>query len=315
MPRKSSSSSTTAGANPPTATVTGALRRIWWIPLLRGLALIVLGLLLMVEPLEVLRTLVVVFAVFLLVDGVVAVLQGLANRDQQGWRWWLVQGVVDVAFAVIIVAWPSVTALALFYLLVVWALVLGIAAIIGAAALLRNRDLAWPWLLTVGLLSTLFGLLLITKPQTAEGVLSVTVTVFGIYAFASGAIYVVSAFSVRSVAQYIDKALDGESPVLDAIVERRAQTARVADARAEDKQAVRDDKQAVREEAQRVTGGIIVLDDPDDVRPAPSAPVLGSADAQGAQPRLGEERVADEGHDVEDRVRHDQRHDAPPPPA
>jgi uncharacterized membrane protein HdeD (DUF308 family) len=315
MPRRSASSSTAASENPPAATVTGALRRIWWIPLLRGLALIVLGLLLMVEPLEVLRTLVVVFAVFLLVDGVVAVLQGLANRDQQGWRWWLVQGVVDVVFAVIIVAWPSVTALALFYLLVVWALVLGIAAIIGAAALLRNRDLAWPWLLTVGLLSTLFGLLLITKPQTAGGVLSVTVTVFGIYAFASGAIHVVSAFSVRSVAQYIDKALEGESPVLDAIVERRAQTARVADARAEDKQTVRDDKAAVREEAQRVTGGVIVLDDPDDVRPASSAPAVGSADAQGAQPRLGEERVADEGDDVEDRVRHDQRHDAPPPPA
>ena len=304
-------SSTSRDSHPPAATVTGALRRVWWIPLLRGLALIVLGLLLMVEPLEVLRTLVVVFAIFLLVDGVVAVLQGLVNRDQQGWRWWLVQGVIDVIFAVLIIAWPDVTALALFYLLVVWALVLGIAAIIGAAALLRNRDLAWPWLLTVGLLSTLFGLLLITKPQTAEGVLSVTVTVFGIYAFASGAIYVVSAFSVRSVAQYIDKALGGESPVLDAIVERRAQTARAADARAED-------KAAVREEAQRVTGGIIVLDDPDDAHriEAPgSADAPRSADAQGAQPRFGEQGVADERHDVEDGVRHDQRHDTPPTPA
>ena len=308
MARRSSTSSDT---HPPAATVTGALRRVWWIPLLRGLALIVLGLLLMVEPLEVLRTLVVVFAVFLLVDGVVAVLQGLVNRDQQGWRWWLVQGVIDVVFAVLIIAWPDVTALALFYLLVVWALVLGIAAIIGAAALLRNRDLAWPWLLTVGLLSTLFGLLLITKPQTAGGVLSVTVTVFGIYAFASGAIYVVSAFSVRSVAQYIDKALGGESPVLDAIVERRAETARVADARAEN-------KAAVREEERRVTGGIIVLEDPDDAHHIEAPGAAGaprSADAQGAQPRLGEQGVADERHDVEDGVRHDQRHDTPPTPA
>lgn len=290
-------SSTSHDTQEPAPTVTGALRRVWWIPLVRGLALIVLGLLLMIEPLEVLRTLVVVFAVFLLADGVVAALQGLVNRDQQGWRWWLVQGVVDVAFAVLVVAWPGVTALVLFYLLVVWALVLGIAAIIGAAALLRNRDLAWPWLLTVGLLSTLFGLLLLTKPQSSGGVLSVIVTVFGIYAFASGAIHVVSAFSVRSTAQYIDAALGGRSPVLDAIVERRAQTARAADARAED-------KAASREEAQRVTGGVIVLDDPDD-----------SSHAQGAQPRLGQERVADEGHDVEDGVRHDERHDAPPTPA
>ncbi|PFG34913.1 uncharacterized membrane protein HdeD (DUF308 family) [Sanguibacter antarcticus] len=300
MSRRSSTSSTAQKARQPAATVSGSLRRVWWIPLLRGLSLIVLGLLLMVEPLGVLSTLVVVFTVFLLIDGFVAVLQGLVNRDQQGWRWWLVQGAVDLVFAVMVVVWPSVTALALFYLLVVWALSLGVVAIIGAAALLRNRDLAWPWLLSVGLLSTLFGLMLLTKPQTVGGVLSVTVTVFGIYAFASGAVHVVSAFSVRSVAQYIDKALDGESPVLDAIVERRAESARAAGARAENKEAVRD-------EAKRLTGGIIVLDDPDDGH--------ASSDAQDTQPLLGKERVADERHHVEDRVGDDERHDAPAPPA
>ncbi|SDB90093.1 Uncharacterized membrane protein HdeD, DUF308 family [Sanguibacter gelidistatuariae] len=196
-------------------------RNMWRMPLLRGLALLALGVLLLVQPLSTLANLVYLFSAFLLLDGILAAAQGLLNRDQIGWRWWLVQGAVDAAFAVVIFVWPHATALVLFYLLLVWALVLGVVSIIGGVALLRNRDLGWPWLLTIGLISTLFGLMLTTKAQTSGSILDLVVVVFGLFAFVVGAVHIVSVFSMRWVAQEIDRALAGESLVVAGVAERR----------------------------------------------------------------------------------------------
>lgn len=197
-------------------------RPMWQMPLLRGLVLLALGVLLLVEPLTTLTSLVVLFSVYLLVDAILAAAQGLVNRDQVGWRWWLVQSAADVVFAVAIFVWPGPTPLALFYLLLVWALVLGIVSIVGGVTLLRNRDLGWSWLLTTGIISTLFGLMLLTKVQSAANVLDLVVVVFGLYAFVLGAVHVVSVFSMRWVAQEIDRALGGQSLVVAGVEGRRA---------------------------------------------------------------------------------------------
>lgn len=207
-------------------------RPMWQMPLLRGLALLALGLLLLVEPLTTLTNLIVLFAVFLLVDAALATAQGLVNRDQVGWRWWLVQSAVDVVFSIAIFLWPEPTPLVLFYLLLVWALVLGIVSIVGGVTLVRNRDLGWSWLLITGIISTLFGLMLLTKVQSATSVLDLVIVVFGLYAFVMGAVHVVSVFSMRWVAQEIDRALGGESLVVAGAVDRKAARTAAHDARA-----------------------------------------------------------------------------------
>lgn len=230
-------------------------RGLWIMPLIRGLLLVLLGLLLMVQPLGTLDRLIMLFGVFLLLDGVVAAVQGLVNRDQIGWRWWLVQGAVDVVFAVLVLVWPSATALVLFYLLVVWTLVLGVAAIAGSVALVRNRDLGWPWLLTIGLLSTLFGFLLVTRSQDASAALELVTVVFGIYAFVSGAVHVVSVFAIRSVAQEIDRALTGRSLVVDAMAARQVAAREAAEERAEAKAAATAEKKAEKQAAKEAGRG------------------------------------------------------------
>lgn len=206
---------------------------MWRMPLLRGLVLLALGVLLLVDPLTTLANLITVFSVFLLVDGILAAAHGLVTRDQVGWRWWLVQGAVSAIFGVTVFVWPQPTALVLFYLLLVWALVLGIVTIIGGVALAHNRDLGWSWLLTSGIISTLFGLMLVTRAPSAEGVgdlLDLLVVVFGLYAFVVGAVHIVSVFSMRWVAQEIDRALAGESLVVAGVTERAATRAAALDA-------------------------------------------------------------------------------------
>jgi uncharacterized membrane protein HdeD (DUF308 family) len=176
-------------------------RKVWWLPVVRGTLLIVLGLLLMIEPLEQLGTLRVVLGAFLVADGVLVAVQGFVHRRQVGSAWWLAQAGVNVVFGVVVALWPDLTATALYYVLAVWVLVLGITTIAGAAALVRNRDLGWAWMLAVGIVSVLFGILLVTRPLDSFDVLRLVAVVFALYAFVSGAIHVVSGFAVRAVAR------------------------------------------------------------------------------------------------------------------
>ncbi|MGN7701692.1 HdeD family acid-resistance protein [Cellulosimicrobium sp. ES-005] len=176
-------------------------RKVWWLPVVRGSLLVVLGLLLMIEPLEQLGTLRVVLGAFLVADGVLVAVQGFVHRRQVGSAWWLAQAGVNVVFGVVVALWPDLTATALYYVLAVWVLVLGITTIAGAAALVRNRDLGWAWMLAVGIVSVLFGVLLVTRPLDAFDVLRLVTVVFALYAFVTGAIHVVSGFAVRAVAR------------------------------------------------------------------------------------------------------------------
>lgn len=176
-------------------------RRVWWLPVARGAAFVVLGLLLMIEPLgelEVLRPLV---GVFLLLDAVLVLVQWLVHRHQLGSAWWLAQAAVNVLFGVAVAFWPDLEPTPLYYVLASWTIVLGIVTVVGGAALTRNRDLGWPWMLTFGLTAGLFGLLLVTRPLDSLDVLRLVTIVFALFAFVAGAIHLVSGFAVRSVSR------------------------------------------------------------------------------------------------------------------
>lgn len=186
--------------------VAAVLRSVWWLPVLRGVLMIVLGLLLLVEPLGTLVALVWVFGVFAVVDGAVVLLQALLARGRPGFGWLVVEGLVSIGFGALIMLWPDVTALVLFYLLALWVLVLGVTAVIVAVTQYRARDLAWSGTLVFGLIAFLFGLLLAIKPQ---GTVDVILTVYGLFAFVAGVVMLVSGFATRSLSRQL--AADGRA--------------------------------------------------------------------------------------------------------
>ena len=179
-----------------------ALRRIWWLPVLRGVVLLVLGLFMLVQPLGTVKALVWVFGVFAIIDGLIAIAQWLSNRKEPGAGWWLVSGLVGIAFGIIAVVWTGPTAQVIFYLIALWVLVIGALGIIAAVVLYRSRDIGWYWVLTFGLISFLFGLLLIMNPQTS---VSVIIVLLGLFAFVGGVVLVVSGFATKQMANDLDK--------------------------------------------------------------------------------------------------------------
>ena len=182
------------------ADVPSALSRAWWLPVLRGVVLLVLGLLMLVQPLWSVTALVWIFGIFAILDGLIVVAQWFMNRQEPGARWFLLSGVIGLTLGIVVVLWTPETALLLFYLIAGWVLLLGVLGVIASVVLYRARDAGWHWVLTFGLVNVLLGLLLLTHPQES---VTVVVVLLGLVAFVSGVVLVVGGFANKQAVRQL----------------------------------------------------------------------------------------------------------------
>src|SRR5262245_51076030 len=92
------------------------LAQNWWALALRGGLAILFGLVALFYPLPTLLSLVIVFAIFALVDGVFAVagaLRAMARREP--WGLMLVAGAISIVIGSIALFWPAITMMAFVY--------------------------------------------------------------------------------------------------------------------------------------------------------------------------------------------------------
>ena len=174
----------THAANPPfdSHPMLHGLARNWWLLLLRGIAAIVFGVLTFVWPGLTLLTLLFLYGAFALVDGILSLVAALMGGAPAP-RWWLaIVGVLGLAAGILTFAWPGVTALVLLLFIAFWAIATGVMQIVGAIKLRKEIDNEW-LLIFCGVLSVLFGLILIVQPQT--GALAL-VFLIGFYAILEG---------------------------------------------------------------------------------------------------------------------------------
>lgn len=164
-------------------TVLPMLARNSWAFVLRGVLAILFGIAAWAWPGLTLTALIWFFGAYALVQGVFAVVGGIASRDEDR-RWWaeVLVGLAGIVVGILTWAWPGLTALALLYFIAAWAVVSGVFEII-AAIELRNR-IDNEWLLGLGgLASIVFGIVLFAFPGSgALGLL----WLIGIYAIIFG---------------------------------------------------------------------------------------------------------------------------------
>jgi uncharacterized membrane protein HdeD (DUF308 family) len=174
--------------------VKSAAEAVWWLVLLRGILMVLLGIIALVSPAIALVTLVYVFGFYAILDGLSAIMIGVRSRDEPQWGWMIVQGVVSALAGVIALVWPGITALALLFVVAFWAIVLGIGEIGGAFASRRRGSQAWGWTLAAGVLNVAFGIVLLAWP--ASGILTL-VWLVGIFTLTGGLTLILLAFRVR----------------------------------------------------------------------------------------------------------------------
>jgi uncharacterized membrane protein HdeD (DUF308 family) len=170
-------------------------KRGWWQLLLRGLAAIAFAVLTWFRPGISLASLVLVFGVYALADGFLAIWTALAGRKDSG-SWWLLllAGLFGVFIGVVTFMVPGVTALSLLLYIAVWAIGQGVLTIVTAIRL--RKEIKNEWLLILsGLASFAFGALLVARP--GAGALAV-LWLIATFAFVFGVMLVMLAFRVRS---------------------------------------------------------------------------------------------------------------------
>jgi len=171
-----------------------AFAKSWWLVLLRGIFAILFGLLAFVWPGLTLVALVLLYGIYAMADGAVALYAALAGGGPVS-RWWLLfAGLLGLAVGVITLAWPGITALALLVCIAVWALVRGVFEIVSAIQLRKVIDNEW-WLVASGVLSVLFGLVVLMAPGAGAIAL---VWVIGAYSIAFGCLLVALALRLKN---------------------------------------------------------------------------------------------------------------------
>ena len=177
-----------------TRPVLQVLAENWWLLLLRGICAVIFGILAFVWPGLSLLTLVVLFGIYSLMDGFLALIAAVLGRHKSTPLWWLIiTGLVSVAAGIVTFSYPQITGLVLVIFIGAWALAHGVFEIIGAIRLRRELENEW-LLIAAGLLSVIFGLAILINP--GAGALAL-VWLIGAYAIAFGLPMIWLAFRLR----------------------------------------------------------------------------------------------------------------------
>jgi uncharacterized membrane protein HdeD (DUF308 family) len=156
-----------------------ALARNWWLLLLRGVAAIAFGVLTFFWPGLTLLTLLFLYGAFALVDGVLSLAAAIMGGVPAP-RWWLaIVGFLGLAAGILTFAWPGVTALVLLLFIAFWAIATGVMQIVGAIRLRKEIDNEW-LLIFCGVVSVIFGLILLVQPQTGALALAFVIAFYAI---------------------------------------------------------------------------------------------------------------------------------------
>ena len=79
---------------------------------------------------------------------------------------------------------------------------LGVFSVIAAVRLYRAQDFAWTWVMTFGLITGLFGLLLLTRPQQS---LAVVGLILGLFAFSAGVVSIIGGYAARTMSRQLHR--------------------------------------------------------------------------------------------------------------
>jgi uncharacterized membrane protein HdeD (DUF308 family) len=172
--------------------VLNALSRNWWATVLRGLLAIGVGVLAWTRPEIFWASLVLVFGVYAVVDGVFAIVAAKTGETRDRLLHFL-EGVLGIVVGAIVFLYPDQAGRAIVLLIGLWAVATGVVEMISAVRL--RREIADEWLLGLGgLLSVVLGVILIVRPEFGR----VTTTyVLGTYGLIFGVVLVMLGLRLR----------------------------------------------------------------------------------------------------------------------
>ena len=168
------------------AEVRQMLAKLWWMPLVRGILLILFGLLMHAQPAATLVSLIIFLGAYWLVGGVFDLVEGIMGRTGKARVWIVISGILSIFAGFILMHQPIISGLALGTF---WTYTIGFIVIVaGSMHLFAGRSGSWSWSsFFMGILYILFGILIVINPfitqATVIWLLPFWAIVAGIFSF------------------------------------------------------------------------------------------------------------------------------------
>lgn len=168
--------------------------RGWWLSLLFGVVLVVVGVWLLSNLYESVTVLAILVGLSLVISGVTEIV-ALGGRDAFGWAAWVGGGLV-IAAGLIVLAWPDIT---LKVIAVLAGFALLVTGAIGIVLALQRRAAGsdWPVQLGLGAVALVIGALVLAWPSATLMVLGF---ILGIKAVVTGLISIGAGWKAHQLA-------------------------------------------------------------------------------------------------------------------
>lgn len=171
------------------------ISKSWWVILLRGLAAVAFGVIAFARPDISLLSLVFLYGIYALADGVAALAAAFTGAQGTQRVWHILGGIVSLGAGFLAFAWPGLTGITLVILIGAWSIVRGVTEIAAGAALRKVIPNAW-LLILGGVLSIVLGAALCALP--GAGALGLLWWIAS-WALIFGAILIVWSFRLRGL--------------------------------------------------------------------------------------------------------------------
>lgn len=177
-------------------TATTATKRVnlWWIVLLQGIALLIVGAALLFNPAATAVTLVLFLGAYWLVDGIFSILRIFTKNSDLHWGWLLARGILGILAGSYVLANPLISAIMLPTTLVI---IMGVQGVImGVIGIIEAfRGAGWGAGL-LGVINVIIGLILLGSPMVAA--VYALPLVLGVMGIAFGTILIFASFKLKS---------------------------------------------------------------------------------------------------------------------
>ncbi len=179
-----------------------SLLKHWWMPLIKGIILVILSILVFMNPEGAILGLALYIGIALLFAGFVLVISAISYSSQiKGWGWRLAEGLLDIFVGFILLYNPGLTTLVMSFMIGFWFVFYGITSLTDSFSL---KDLGVPnwWIgLVWGILAIIFGFWIIFRPFA--GVITIVV-LLGTFFMIAGIFNLVFAFILKGLKKEIE---------------------------------------------------------------------------------------------------------------
>ncbi len=171
-------------------------RDIWWLVVLRGVVLILLGLAFLISPGITLGILLIFLAIYVVLDGIFQIIEGIASiSGGNHWVLALLLGIAEIVVGLYVIRNPGIAIITLVYLIGALFVIRGIIDIVrGVMGYETNSRLL---AIIAGLFAIAVGALLLYEPIS----FAVLIWIYALFALVAGPLLIAAGLSLRSVSR------------------------------------------------------------------------------------------------------------------